>query len=200
MSEVSQAGREMDAGFRYVLDVYRNVSRMLLGCDAMLQPYRFVPYAGWGVSEGGRRANEPASWAPHRPVRQYHPPGRSNAEILTIGAYLYNPHTDEPIEPVCVASMMAVASAPDAVYRLGMLGAVADVPWGEVVTIDDSTRGLEWARADLAKVVRDRRLLCIGVPLLEVTTTTHVEKRLVKPLVARLTALPEGGYVMPVVG
>jgi hypothetical protein len=197
MSDVSEGARELDAGFRYVLEVYRNVSRMLLGCDAMLQPYRFAPYASWGVAEAGRRASEPAAWLPHRLVRQYHPPGRQNTEILTIGAYLYNPHVDAPIEPVCVASMIAVTSTPDAVYRLGMVGAVADVPRGEVVAVDGTTPGAEWAKSDLARIVRDRRVLSIGVPLLEVTSTTHVEARLVKPLVARLAALPDGGYAMP---
>jgi hypothetical protein len=199
MSDVSEAGREMDAGFRYVLDVYRNVSRMLLACDPMLEQYRLAPYATWAAMDPAKRtATTPATWLAHKAVRQYYPLGREHKEIFTVGAYLFNWRGDDPIEPMCVASMMAVTSDnSNDVYWLGVVGATMPLPRGDVQVIgsDDIPEG--WGRDRFKQWVRDGRMLSICAPLLEITTAAQVEARLVKPLVARLEPTAEGGLSMP---
>lgn len=197
MSEVSEGGREMDAGFRYVLEVYANVSRLLLACDAILQPHKFAPYA-WAPMEPPRKADAPKTWLPNRAVRQYYPQDRQWKEILTVGAYLYSRHDDKAFEPVCVASMMAVNTAnTDAVYWLGVLGALSRAPRGVVETVRATDGQFAWGRSDFEKVVRDGVILSIAVPLLEITSTTQVEDRLLTPLFQRLETQPQGGFVMP---
>lgn len=202
MSDVSKDAKELDAGFRYVLDVYSNISRMLLACDAMLHSYGFTPY-DWPPMEPPGKASEPVTWLPNRAVRQYFPPDREGTEILTVGAYLYDREVAEPIEPLCIASMMAVSSTNfNAVWWLGMVSAWFDAR-GSVETIDAtdpryaSHPRFARVRRDATRIVRDGRILSIAVPLLEITSTTHVEDRLVRPLLGQLVPLPGGGYGMP---
>lgn len=199
MSDLTAGAKEMDAGFRYVLDVYRNVSRMLLACDPMLEPYGLAPYATWAAMDPAKRtATTPATWLAHKAVRQYYPPGREHKEIFTIGAYLFNWRGNDAIEPMCVASMMAVTSdSSNDVYWLGVVGATLAGSRGEVRIIGTEDIPEGWGRDRFKQWVRDGRMLSICVPLLEITTTTQVEDRLVKPLLARLEPNADGGFSMP---
>lgn len=198
MSDTSNSAREMTEGFRYIADVYVNASRMLLSCDLVVAEYGFVPYATWGIGESPKRmAAKPKTWMAHYAVRQYYPKDRRDQEILTIGAQFWDPESPDDVEPLCVASMMAVNGIPDAVYWLGMLGARLRSPRGNVQIVDATAVPNAVERKQLETLVRDGRLLSIAVPLLEVTSTSAIEESLIKPLVAKLETSNSGGFVMP---
>ena len=199
MKEASSAEPGMAAGFHYVLEVFRNASRMLLACDPLLEPYKFEPYS-WAIAESTKKqASAPGTWLQNRAVRQYYPAGRKDHEILTVGAYFWDPGSDEVSVPLCIASMMAVHSCPDAVYWLGMLGALSPAPRGDVELIDSSMEVYRKARDDMERYVRDGRILSVAVPLVDVTSSVHLEERLIKPLVARLEKVEGNVHVMPAV-
>ena len=187
-------GRRMVEAFYYVRDVYKNILQMLMSCDALLQDRGFSPYQ-WAPMEGSKWVSWRADdWLAHRAVRQYYPRGRKDKEVLTVGAVLWNPGPQEVQEPLCVASMMAAKSTPDAIYWVSLLGWKV-LPMNEVRLLGRAdAKGHE---ETFDSIVADGRILSIAVPLLDVTSSETLEKRVIEPLLARLERTSDKTYVMP---
>lgn len=135
----------------------------------------------------------PEGWLPHQAVRQYHRRGRQDEEIITIGAIICDPNNSAFAEPLAIASMMKqTTSNSDHTYWLPLLGHdERPARVGEVRKLDvREWRGKEDWFNDALKLVSDGQLLTVAVPLLEITTTSDVQDRLVVPL---LTAMKSAG-------
>jgi hypothetical protein len=203
MNEQSQG--ILDA-FAHVRDVYRSVSKLLIASDAVLYEHGYAPYATWRAAEGKVFLHgHPDGWIQHRAVRQYYRAGMVNQEILTVGAMLWNPRTDLVGEPLCIASFARVPSVnTDDVYRLPLMQAhdLSAPPDGEVRYLDPSCwRTQDGARDAFKRLVSTERMLSVALPLVEITSTTLLEKLLVRPLVARVAAdFPLGAAAGPTTG
>jgi hypothetical protein len=181
-------GHRIVEAANYLIGIYRNVAAMLLSCDPMVAEYGLIPYGNrWKpMAPIKPELAEPEWWLPHRAVRQYHREGREDEEVFSIGALLCEPENAAFPEPLAIASMMRVTSTnSDAIYWLPLLGH-GDYPagLGKVRKLDVRKRRNDddWFNSAL-DLVADGQLLTIAVPLLDITNTSDVEDRLVKPLV-----------------
>lgn len=183
-------GRAIVEAANYIGGVYRNLTQMLLSADPLVAEYGLIPYRGaWRPMERmSPILTEPEWWMAHRAVRQYYRRGHQDQDVFTIGAYLWDPRDLEFPEPVAVASMMTVTRTDtDNIYWVALLGGQCGTPAerGNVRKVDvrrlNKYNG-DWFDAAVDFVV-DFQLTTIEVPLVEITTTTDVEKRLVRPLI-----------------
>lgn len=195
-------GRAIVEAANYVTAIYRNLTQMLLSCDPVAGEYGLVPYRGaWRPMETIKpRLSEPEWWLPHRAVRQYHRRGRADQEVFTIGAYLWDPRDPEFPEPIAVASMMSVTRTnSDNIYWVALLGGHYGDPAtrGSVHTTDIRKLNKyddDWSGATVDFIV-DHQLTSIEVPLLDITTTADVDKRLIRPLVEAVRTKEESVVV-----
>ena len=181
--------------FAHVRDVYRSVSKMLIASDAVLSEHGYAPYTNFNTT--WRPAEKkvfphghPDGWIQHRAVRQYCRAGMVSQEILTVGAMLWNPHADLVGEPLCIVSFARVTSVKtDDVYKLPLMQAhdLSAPPDGVVRYLDPTRWKTQSSSRDAFKRLDPtERMLSVALPLVEITSTTLLEQRLVRPLVDRV--------------
>lgn len=187
MNEKSQGMRD---ALSTVREVYRSVSKLLLASDPVLDELGLSPYGyQWKAAEEQRfNHTTPDEWAPHRLVRQYFRKKRLDQELFTVGAYLWDPCQEAMREPLCIASFMSVATIhSNDVYWLPLMQAHdATAPADGEVRLLDPTR---WSSANsdaLKKLAPTQRVLSVALPLVEITSTSALAHRLLKPLVERI--------------
>ena len=192
MNEQSQG--ILDA-FAHVRDVYRSVSKLLIASDAVLSEHGYAPYTNFNTTWRPAEKKvfhhgQPDEWILHRAVRQYCRTGLVGREILTVGAMLWNDRADLIGEPLCIVSFARVPTVDtnDAYWLPLMQAHDLSAPPDGVVRYLDPTR---WktqvgSRDAFKKLDPTERMLSVALPLVEITSTTLLEQRLVRPLVDRV--------------
>ena len=185
---MSSSGDDITQGFRFVREVYRNVSRMLRASDEVVEKYGFVPYRPVGQRwRPFERTNdniaEPDGWVPTMIVRQFYPQHAESRAVLTVATVLLNDVLDAPL---ALASYMRIKADPPSVLWLGLLQAWhgEDAPFDGVVrpvknSIEQFSQ--EYAAALSAPVIHS-----VAVSLVTITSNNEVERLLVQPLVEEL--------------
>lgn len=191
------SGNEMMQAFLYVREVYANVSRMLQSADPVMSERGLSPYASWDAVWPSRpKVGDFETWMPTFVIRQYHAAGKKERDLVTIGAVLWSWPSDPNqqralVQPLCIASRMAVTAppgnVPDEVYRFGVAQR-----WARAAPADRNVHVLEAkdiafdnsSRALFEKIVVDAKLVTIAAPLLSITTTEELESRLIKPVLS----------------
>jgi Sel1 repeat len=200
----TSAGQGMVEAFRYVRDVYRNISRMLLSCDPLMEEKGFLTNPRW-YSIWPKRTLELSpenisdTWLPYFVVRHYYNVD-APLELLTIGAVVWDnwdSHWPGFDTPLCLASRMLVPnSGPKEITALKDLMWISVIQmWDTTAKPDGEVRVLSWDSSHLPDRVRKEipqyvhvrggRILSVACPLLEVCDTDVIEKRLINPLLGR---------------
>lgn len=189
-------GRAMVEGFRYVRDVFRNIERLLLACDPILMERDFVPAPrSWcatkPLGDSHLRLSLDASvadtWLPYYVVRQYGVRGGDFTDLVTVGAMPWNRRRPGFDTALCIASRVKVSSNDNNdVYWLGLAQAWSEAPAdGEVRVLE----GKVFASSDadlatrFADLVPSGRLLSVARPLPSLLTVDDIANQLVAPLV-----------------
>ena len=183
--------RSMVEGFLSVRDTLRNVSRLLLSADPILDARGFRPYTAWTVTQALARpkATEPDAWLPHFYVRQSFPKGRQGEEVVTIGVVPWTPDDDDFALPVCIGSRFEIRTVNADVSWAGVLQHGTPLPAdGQVQTIDlETLGGPGWEDGDRKKLdalLASPRVLSLAVPLLDVGSSSLLETKVIQPLLA----------------
>jgi hypothetical protein len=187
-------GQKMVEAFYYVRDVYRNISRMLLSCDPLMDEKRFSTNLNW-ISVWPDRAlklfpgNISDTWLPYFVVRHYYSID-DQLDLVNIGAVTWDYHRPQFDMPLCIASRMLV---PDSSAKELMWISVLQM-WDSAARPDGQVRLLNGGDLDsvkkglgnqFAQRVRGGRILSVACPLLEVGDIAVLENRLINPLLAR---------------
>ena len=186
----SDDGRKVLAAFSFVRDVYANAARMLYSADDVMQRRGCVAYgSSWkAVPDAGRRGVlDYGDWVPYYVIRQYSPTDTEGDEVVTLAAVFYDPEGSAIVEPLCIASRMAVTSLGDDLYWLSLYQMwLSDHPAdGSVRVITADSADWQLRPEDLEifqESVAGQTMLSVAIPLLQIKSLDDVEKVLVMPL------------------
>src|SRR5947208_3444210 len=156
---VQSDSQAMVKAFHYVRDVYRNISRMLLSCDPLMEEKGFLTDRKWPSIWPDKSLvlssdNSSDSWLPYFVVRQYFN-AKESIDLITLAAVVWDCWDSNPPRfdtPLCLASRMLV---PDTASKeLMWIGVIqmwdrAAKPDGELRVLSENSSQLpEWVRKD----------------------------------------------------
>ena len=187
--ENDNRGPQMVAAFYYVRDVYRNISRMLLSCDSLMEANSFSTNPRWDSISKDRilvlsQGNISDTWMPYFAVRQYFK-NDNPLDFITIGAVVWDFHgwLDTPL---CLASRMLVHDpSPNELMWISVVQ-VWDTdakPDGKVHLLSEASSKLpDNLRRQIPQYVQGGRILSVACPLIEVCDIDAIASRLINPL------------------
>lgn len=180
----------------WVRDVYRNCFRILSCCDPILESYELQRYTWahiydleplhneWRSTKIEALKNADALLCSYI-FRQYYSRDYKDREIVTVGVAPWRKVRPETFTPACYISRFMAQSPENAIYWIGAMPI-----WEETNSTDGTIREFTSVSGllhdDMRKqfdeiVSKEKRMIGTAVPLFDITSSTELESRLIKP-------------------
>jgi hypothetical protein len=184
-------------GFVFVRDVYRNCVRILLSADILMEERGYGKY-GWKnvydmdpIEDKWRDAymnnlTQADCLLTGFLFHQYYQRGLENHDIITICTAPWRRIKSDAFRPACCITRFIAKSTPNEVYWIGTMPL-----WEEYNPVDGTLKEYDFNSGMLSEPYRKRyndivseekKLIGISVPLHEITSSSDVENKLLKPL------------------
>ena len=186
-------------GFIWVRDVYRNCFRILNCSDPILENYNMLRY-NWDniydfepVNNEWRKGkintiSHADALLPSYVFRQYYTRELRDKEIITLGTAPWRKVSSERFRPVCYMTRFMALSTIDDVYWIGAmpLWQEDNISDGKVHEFDSGTSllSVEMRKKFEEVVSREKPMIGAAIPLFDVSSSTELENKLVRPFLA----------------
>jgi hypothetical protein len=175
--------------FLYVRDLYRNLAKMLLSCDTLMESRGFVPSSNssstwWGdVKRLAHGKNVTDDWLPWLIARLYCRKESSSDMAAVAGVLWGDPSFNTPL---AIASRMVVvdANSKHLVWICTRQACDKDAPSDGNPRIfgSDCPRYTAADRQQFDHDIKGGRILSLACPLLDIVDTEGLDRRLLDPL------------------
>jgi hypothetical protein len=187
----------MKDAFIYVNEIYRNCARILISADILMEERGYVKYNWKNMYdmepiENTWRSNtinnlkQADSILPGYLFHQYYQRDLQNRDIITICTAPWRIVNSNTFYPACCLTRFLANSTSDHVYWIGAMPV-----WEKSNKIDGIVREYDSVSVSLQENFRDKftevvsdekKLIGVSIPLQEITSSTEIETRLIKPL------------------